>query len=416
MSDFPITPDSDSLANGHSLVVAGTWPAPMGLRADHTLSSGIFRPRHELPVYCKPIALFLAVWLLMLLSLAVHVSYIIYPYLGTPFLIFLVSTGSLLLGFFACTAVLDRDGPRTESTSYVLDVTLLWRLNLLFCVLALAFIGLNWFTSGPPPGIGDPSTYLTYGKLKQVLFPLLTCIAVNATLDSSRLRRYLFIAFGLGGLGLYVARGILLVTFLQMFFLFSLRSSMSRKKQYLLFLVAFAVAIGGMTIIGNLRTAHDIFIEFLQIRDKYSDWPMAFLWVVSYVSIPFSNLCWMVAHRPSHGPTFAFLYSLLPSFMAPADPYSDVYGSMNIIDNASTYLQAFALDFSYLGIYFANLLIGLGFGWLVARSFPRHILILAIFLTSISLLFFTDMFLLLSIIIQVALQAFVQKRCFQWQT
>ncbi|MGB7742829.1 MAG: hypothetical protein WBL41_08725, partial [Terracidiphilus sp.] len=94
----------------------------------------------------------------------------------------------------------------------------------------------------------------------------------------------------------------------------------------------------------------------------------------------------------------------------------DVYSGMNIIDGASTYLQTYALDFSYLGIYFANLFIGIGCGWLVARSYPRHILILAIFLTSISLLFFSDFFFLLSIVIQVGLQAFVQKRCLQWET
>ena len=169
-----------------------------------------------------------------------------------------------------------------------------------------------------------------------------------------------------------------------------------------------------MTIIGNLRTAHDIFIEFLQIRDKYSNWPMVFLWAVSYISIPFSNLCWMVAHGSSHGPTFAFLYSLLPTFMTPSDPYAEVYGSMNIIDGASTYLQAWALDFSYLGIYFANLIIGIGCGWLVLRSYPRHILILAIFLTSISLHFFANTFFLLSTVIQLFLQIFVQRRCLYW--
>jgi oligosaccharide repeat unit polymerase len=300
------------------------------------------------------------------------------------------------------------------SISYVLDLTHLWRLNLLFCAFALALIGLNWFTSGPPPAIGDPSTYLTYGKLKQILFPLLTCIAVNATLDSSRLRRYFLMAFSLSVLAIYLARGILLITFLQMFFLFSLRSVMSRRKQYLLALGAVAFAIFGMTTIGNLRTAHDIFIEFLQIRDKYSEWPMAFLWPVAYVSIPFSNLCWMVAHGSSHGPTLAFLYSLLPTFMTPSDPYADVYGSMNIIDGASTYLQPWVLDFSYLGIYFANLLIGIGCGWLAMRAYPRNLLIFTIFLTSISLLFFANTFFLLSTVLQVFLQLFVQRRCFYW--
>lgn len=411
MSDFTFNPNSHHSSEWNSLAIAGAWP---GQGAEHKVIAGILRPQRELPIYCNPVALFLAVWVLMLVCLSFHVSYVIYPTFGLPFLIFLISAGSLLLGYFASTAVLDQDTARKEATTYLLDVTRLWRLNLLFCALAMALVGFNWFTSGPPPAIGDASTYLTYGNLKQILFPLLTCIAVNATLDPSRLRRCLFMIFGFGWLALYITRGNMLATFLQIFFLFSLKSSIDRKKQYLLFLGAVAVGIAAMTIIGNLRTAHDIFIAFLEIRDKYSDWPMAFLWPVAYVSIPFSNLCWMAAHGYSHGPTFAFLYALLPSFMAPVDPYLDIYGSMNLIDNASTYLKFYVLDFSYLGIYFVNLLIGLGCGWLAVRSYPRNILILTIFLTAITQLFFSDNLFLLSTVIQVCLQVFVQKKCFQW--
>jgi hypothetical protein len=122
----------------------------------------------------------------------------------------------------------------------------------------------------------------------------------------------------------------------------------------------------------------------------------------------------MVAHGSSHGPTLSFLYALLPSFMTPSDPYADLYGSMNIIDGASTYLQAWALDFSYLGIYFVNLFIGIGCGWLAMRAFPKNALILAIFLTSISLLFFSNTIFLLSTVLQVFLQVFTQRRCFNW--
>ncbi len=350
----------------------------------------------------------------MLACLSVHVSYVIYPYFGIPLLIFIVSAASLLLGYFASTAVLERDALQDDANSCVLDVTRLWRLNLLFCAFAMALIGFNWFTSGPPPLLGDPSTYLTYGKLRQVLFPLLTCIAVNAIFDPSRLRRSLFQAFSIGALILYISRGALLNTFLQIFFVSSMRTSMNKRKQYLLAIGSFAFAVASFTMFGNLRTAHGAFIAFLQIREEYSNWPTSFLWIVSYISIPFSNLCWMVAHPPSHGPTFAFLNSLLPSFMTQSDPYAGVSDSLHIIDNASTYLKAYALDFCYLGIYFTNLLIGIGCGWLARRSYPRHILILAIFLTSISLLFFTDMFFQLSTVVQVFVQASVVKRCFQW--
>ena len=149
-------PNAGSPANG-SFAVSGIWPESIEARGRHVLSPGVFRPRRELPFYCNPIALFFAVWILMLACLSVHISYVIYPGLGTPFLIFAVSAGSLLLGFFACTAVLDRDAREDESISYSLDITSLWRLNLLFCVLALSLMAFNWLLSGPPPAIGDPA-------------------------------------------------------------------------------------------------------------------------------------------------------------------------------------------------------------------------------------------------------------------
>lgn len=408
MSDFPVNLGTES-------PTSDLWPAYTAAAPRHVFLHSVFRPQRELPIFCNPIALFFAVWILMLVCLSFHISYVIYPGLATPLLIFAVSAGSLLLGFFACTAILDRDRHQDESASFLLDVTTLRRMNLLFCALTLPIIALNWRLSGAPPAIGDPTTYLAYGKLEQILFPLLICIAVNASLDPSRLRRYAFITFALGVLALYIARGIMLVAFLQMFFLSALRSRASRKRQFWLAGGAVAIAIAGMTIIGNLRTAREIFMAFLDIRPDYSNWPMAILWFVSYISIPFSNLCWMTAHGSFHAHTLSFLYALLPSFMVPADPYESIYGSFNIIDGASTYLKAWALDFSYLGIYFANLIIGMGCGWLVRRAYPRNILVLAILLTSISLLFFSDYFFLLLTVVQVFLQVAVQKRCFHWQ-
>jgi hypothetical protein len=412
MSEIPAIPN-EALPASSEMLAAG-WPLFAGTRTGHAFLYGKLKPLRDLPTYCNPIALFFAAWILMLASLCFHISYPIYPYLGTPFLIFFVSSASLLLGFFACTTVLDPQPRQSESASFVVDVTALWRLNLGFTVFAVLLMAANWITSGPPPALGDPSTYLTYGKLRQIFFPMIECIAVNATLDTSRLRRYLFITFALGVLALHVSRGLLLITFLQMFFLFSLRTAMGKRKQYLLGLGALAFAVAGITIFGNLRTAHDIFIEYLQIRAGYADWPMAFLWVVSYISIPFSNLCWMVAYPPAHGPTFAFLYPLLPGFFVPADPYADAYDSINVIDNASTYLQTYALDFSYFGIYFVNLFMGLICGWMVGRAYRRHILVLPILLTNMSIIFFTDRFFNLAVIIQIVIQVFIQKCCFRW--
>jgi hypothetical protein len=349
----------------------------------------------------------------MLAALSLHLTYVTYPNMGLPFLLCMLSVGSFLLGYVVARTTF-RWSAGNVSLSYTLDVTNLWHLNLLFCCVSLLIIAFNWITLGPPPALGDPTSYLTYGRFRQVLFPLLVTVSVNATLDTSPWRKIAFALFGIAGLAIYVTRGLLMVALLQMFIVFALKTRMSRRKLYSIAFGSLAVAIAAITLIGNARTAQDVFLEYLQIRQNYSHWPMAYLWLTSYISIPFSNLCWLLAKGSFHGPTLSFLYPLLPSFLMPPDPHAAIHHDMTIIDGASTYLVAYALDFSYVGVYFANLVLGLGSGWLVERALPRQILVAAIFLTCLSFIFFSDMFTPLSTVLQVLVQMSVQKKCFLW--
>jgi len=189
---------------------------------------------------------------------------------------------------------------------------------------------------------------------------------------------------------------------------------MSRRKLYFVLVGFLAFALLVITLIGNARTAQGVFLEYLQIRHKYSDWPMAFLLFTSYVSIPFSNLCWLVAKTNFQGPTLSFLYPLLPSFLTPADPHASIHNDLTIIDGASTYLAAYLLDFSLVGIYLANLVLGIVCGWLRERAMPKSLLVAGILLTCLSFIFFSDMFTPLSTILQLAVQSMVQRRCFHW--
>ncbi|MGA8729117.1 MAG: O-antigen polymerase [Terracidiphilus sp.] len=406
--------------NWGALYRARAIPSPSALWMElarrnprHTLVQGVIGG--SVPLYCNPIVLFLLNWLMMLACLSFHVTYVSYPHAGLPLALFALSTASLLLGYVVSRMLLRRPGERSRSEGYVLDVTRMVHLNTLFCAAALLIILFNWATLGPPPAIGDPTSYLTYGRFRQVLFPLLTLVTVNASLDPSRMRRYFFAAFGLLGLAVYITRGLMVVTLLEAFFVFSLTTKMNRKKLYGLAICCVAFLITGATLIGNLRTAHALFLDFLQIREKYFDWPMASLWLTSYVSIPLSNLCWILDTSHYHGPTLAFLYPLLPSFAAPTDPHLAIHNDLRIIDGASTYLAVYALDFSYFGVYLANLLLGVGAGWLMERGLPRQILVSSIFLTCMSLICFSDMFSPLSTIIQVIIQSSVQRSCFRWE-
>jgi len=389
-------------------------PALTEKSAKHRLAHGVLASPHNVPGFCNPLVIFVANWLLMLVTLSFQVTYVSYPNAGIPALLLAISLGSFFFGYLVSRMLLHRWPAPSDIPSYTLDITELWRFNLIFCTASLLIIVFNWLVSGPPPAVGDPTSYLTYGRFKQVLFPLLVTVTVNATLDSAHWRKALFMMFGIAGMTLYITRGLIMVAFLQMFFVFVLRARISKRKLYLILagFVAFAVLV--TTLIGNARTAQGVFLEYLQIRRSYADWPMAYLWFTSYISIPLSNLCWLLAKGNFHGPTLSFLYPLLPSFLTPADPHPWVHNDLSIIDGASTYLAAYALDFSYLGVYLANLILGVTCGWLRERAMPKSILVASILLTCLSFIFFSDMFTPLSTILQLAIQSVVQRRCFHW--
>lgn len=399
-------------------VMASTalWPSLTEKFARHRVVHGVLRPLRDVPAFCNPLVIFLANWMLMLFSLSFQITYVTYPSAGLPVLLSGISVASFLFGYLVSRMLLHRWPTPSDSPAFTLDVTQLWQLNLVFCAASVVIVVFNWVLSGPPPALGDPTSYLTYGRFKQVLFPLMVTVTVNATLDPSRWRKALFIMFGVAGMTLYITRGLIMVAFVQMFFIFALKTQMSRKKLYTMLICFLVFAIAAITVIGNVRTAQGIFLEYLQIRKKYFDWPMAFLWLTSYVSIPFSNLCWIFAKGSFHGPTLSFLYPLLPSFLTPPDPHAAIHNDLSIIDGASTYLAAYALDFSYLGLYLGNLVLGIGCGWVRERAMPKSILVTSILLTCLSFIFFSDMFTPLSTILQLGIQSMVQWRCLHWGT
>ena len=397
-----------------SIAPTAMWPSLTDKLARHRFVSGVLKGRQELPLFCNPLVIFVLNWALMVLTLSFQVTYVTYPTMGIPILLFVLSLGSFLFGYMVSRTLLHRWPTTSAALPYTLDLTRLWQANLLFCGGAILIIVFNWAMYGPPPALGDPSSYLTYGRFKQVLFPLLVIVTVNSVLDASRWRKALFCLFGIAGMALYITRGLLMVALLQMLFVFALKTGMSKKKLYGIAVGCLGLAVVAITLIGNARTAQGVFLEYLQIRHKFSDWPMAYLWLTSYISIPFSNLCWLLAKGSFHGPTLSFLYPLLPSFLMPADPHASIHEDLRIIDGASTYLAAYALNFSYLGVYLANLALGMGCGWLMERSLPKNILVAGIFLTCLTFIFFSDMFTPLSTILQFAIQAAVQRKCFQW--
>jgi hypothetical protein len=387
----------------------------MPLHQNHRQVQGAVRSQNGLPLFCNPLVLFFLNWTAMLAALSIHVTYVSYPGMALPVELCALSTASMLCGYFVTVMLVRRRATSPQPARFALDATQLVRLNVVLCAIAIIIVAFNWAAEGAPPALGDPSSYLTYGRFRQLLFPILTVITVNAFLDPSRVRRLIFASFGFLGLAIYITRGLMVVTLLEVFFVVALKSTMSKQKLYGLCAIGAAVTIAGATILGDIRTAHVVFLDFLQIREKYFEWPMASLWLTSYVSIPLSNLCWILKTVPYHGPTLAFLYPLLPSFIAPLDPHIAIHNDLRIIDGASTYLSVYALDFSYFGAFVPNVILGSACAWIRGRGLPRHFLISALFLTCISFICFSDMFSPLSTVVQVMLLTIVQRRCIRWE-
>jgi len=376
------------------------------------------RPNSDLPFYCRPLALFFSIWVLMLGALALHITEVSYPTMGIPLALCALSSISFIFGYaltaLACKSV------RCQSQQFPsidLDVHRLRTCTSVMLLCVCIIVVANIFIDGLPPLFGlfsfDTVTYDQYGRLKQVLFPLLICVFVNAVFEPSIWRRVGLMVFSFATLLLYVTRGNLTTALCQVLIVLSLTSAMRKRAIYILGSSFTLVALGVATVLGNARTPLGVFLEYLQIKQSYRAYPTLFLWLTAYASIPISNMAWIVHNYQAVRPTWSFTYSLLPSFWMPDNPHKLLLESCNcIIDGVHTYLSEYYLDLSYAGIVGINLLIGIVSGYIVARGVSRTFLVAALFLTCIVFMYFSDMFTELSTLINWGLQFAVLKYCF----
>jgi len=375
------------------------------------------RPLRELPFYCHPVYLFVAVWIAMLVSLEFQVSWSTYPDRSLGIAVFAISVGSLLLGFVALrqepTARAKRSLPR-----YSIRTEPLRKSILILGVGSVGLVVYNFLAFGLPPiaSFLGASTldYQEYGRFKQALEPMTSALFLNALLEPSRKRRWFWSALSLGIMLAYVLRGPLLMSLAQGVILFSLRTSIPKRTIYFRAIVMLLIALTLINVIGNARTPQQIFLEFMEIKPEFRSWPMAVLWPITYISVPVSNLCWIIHGAHFTEPTLSFLYPVLPSFWAPENPHETALSDSHIIDGVHTYLADYYLDFSWFGIVGLNFALGMLSAFLVNKErVSRYLLLSPILLSAMGLIFFWDFFVYLPTLGELAIQAIVQKHCIQ---
>jgi oligosaccharide repeat unit polymerase len=375
----------------------------------------LIRSQGSLPFYCHPLKLFLAVWVAMVVSLEFRITDATYPSLGLPLALFAGSSLAFLFGYVLVRLAHVRNSKKiSQPTRYQVDLVRLRRLMLVLSCIALILMAANVRAFGLPPLLGffgfSTYSYTTYGKLKQLLFPLLMTVFVDSLLDVSPWRKVLYATFAFLAMLSYVARGAMMLMLFQALIVFTIRAKMSKTSLYLIGAAAAVFACLFVGILGSNRTSDDLLFLGLQIRSQAQTWPTTSVWIISYISVPISNLCWIVHLNTFHQPSLSFLYPLLPSFWAPIDPHVDVFNMSKIIDGVHTYLASYYLDFYYPGIFAINAWIGAVSGYItINRRISREFLTCSVFLASLGFIFFWDFFVYLPTVIQFFLQLYVQR-------
>lgn len=375
------------------------------------------RPLSQLPFYCHPLYLFVTIWVIMVATLELQVSWSTFPDRALGIAIFLVSVVTMFLGY----AVAKRsheyfaDFPPIASR-YLIRTDLLRKTVWILAIGSLVLVAYNYVAFGLPPVAAffglSTFDYQEYGRFKQALQPMLGALFLCSLLEPSRPRRWLGSTFALGIMVAYVLRGPLLTALAQAVILTSIRSSVSSRKIYVRAGIALLVALVLLNIIGNYRTPQQVFLSYMEIKPEFRSWPMALLWPITYISVPVSNLCWIIHGAHFTEPTLSFMYPVLPSFWAPLSPHDAAVSDSHIIDGVHTYLSTYFLDFSWFGVIAANFALGLMSGFLVNRErISRYMLLSPVLLSAMSLIFFWDFFVYLPTLGQLAIQALVQKFC-----
>lgn len=382
------------------------------------MTAKIYRVRSlaELPFYCHPVHLFLVVWAVMLGSLEMRISESTYPDRSMGVILCLVSVLSLLAGVGAGRLANCAFTETPVSLTYAIDSGRLRKINWFLCMCIVLIVIFNYLKVGPPPILGffgvPTLNYDEYGRFKQALFPLAMVLFVNSALEDSGVQRWLWRCAAMGTLLAYVARGPILLAVVQVLILYSVRTSASKRKIYVRACAAVLIALIAMDIVGENRTTQESFFEVLEIKQDFRTWPVAVLWPISYISIPISNMCWIVQDAHFNQPAVSFLYPVLPSFWLPGNPHEAALSDTHIIDGVHTYLANYFLDFSWAGIVAVNFVIGLLAGVLTHRErISRKFLLSPIILSAFCFLFFWDFFVSLPTIIELCIQGLIQRRC-----
>ncbi len=350
----------------------------------------------------------------MLASLRFEITNASYPDYSLPLEIFAGSFLSFLFGYVLIRTIGWKQIGSNKPIYYQIETRGLRRLLFWLATFACAIMIYNYVSFGLPPLFSffgrQTRTVDDYGRWKQLLGPVISAIFVNSFLDESKRRKMFYATFGFASMLLYVARGNIMMMVFQAFVVFTIRSKVDKKKLYLAALAGVLLAVIFFGIIGDFRTSNALLYNGLQIKTEFQEWPTIYVWIIAYISVPLSNLCWFVKTARFDHPTWSFTYQMLPAFWFPPGVHDQIQHMSKVVDGVHTYLANYFLDFSYLGIFLINCFIGVLSGVTsLANRVTRKFLVSSILLSCITFIFFWDFFASLNTLILLVIESQAQR-------
>ncbi|HIF9347325.1 TPA: O-antigen polymerase [Photobacterium damselae] len=339
-----------------------------------------------------PIIIFSSCWILGIFFSWIKVSYYSFTNLSFSIPFFIYNLFFFLFPFFCYFCL--RRGVRLKY-----DITIFYSKSYVenfikySSILLLLLILFNIYKHGYPPFFSifgfTTKNYVEYGSLKQVIFSLTTVIMLACVLSSNYIKIFLFGFVFI----LFMSRGPLLTSLSSVLLLLLMINKLKLKSIFIVFIILMI----GNAWLGDLRTNKELFLQYMNILPDKSDWNTSFLWFISYVSTPFSNMLWITENElnVSWGES---LVTFLPGSLRDEFFPSTLHYPSYIIDGVHGYITPIFNDYGFIGVAIFNMILGTLFCYFHSS---HKFLIYTFFLGMLSFIFFFNPFIQLTTIISL---------------
>lgn len=350
-----------------------------------------------------PIFLYNSIWLITILLYQLKLSYLQQNLSPETLKIFLVAVLSYNLGYIFFSLFRVFKNKARNNYHFTIDK----KINIANIIIAIIFIIEIIYSGGFPflwKIIGSSKIYFDYGipSIHGAFNGLVICLGAYSLYKKPR-KCIPYILIGI----LILSRQVIMSIFIEGIICILIKNNKIIKWKkifgYVIVILLF------FTLLGNFRSGKDTMNNIFKPKDGVENISVTTKWIYSYTTFSlsnFNNLVSITHGNINKGASMA--NDLLPSAITSKINFSVKYKFNYLISpnyTASTYLVSSYLDYGVGGIILINVVISF-IGYILYRRIlyntsSKEILSYSVFTHNIILLFFTNMFLYLPIIIQL---------------